>query len=68
MGIWKIWKNRDRIADAIKSGVELLKAADKDDDDDIDVDDLKRWLEDEEVGIAVLKVVISIIELVKVFR
>lgn len=68
MGIWKIWKNRDAIADVIKSGVALLKAADKDGDDDIDTDDLKRWLEDEEVGIAVLKVVISIFKLVSVFR
>lgn len=68
MGLWKIYKNFDIITEAIKNGVALLKAADKDKDDDIDLDDLKRWLDDEVVGVAVLRVVISVIKLVKVFR
>lgn len=68
MGFWSLLRHIGSINETIDSGQELLKAADTDKDGKIDMDDLKRWMDDTKVLMALLNVINNVVKLVRLFR
>ncbi len=65
---WKLLKHQKLFVDLIDNASALLKAVDKDADGDVDMADIKSWLEDDIVGNLVVKILVSIFKIVEIFR
>jgi hypothetical protein len=65
MGFMKLWKHRGDILELIEALVVAKSAADIDEDDDIDVDDMKKWIEDDDFCKAIIKIVRAGLRLIK---
>lgn len=65
MRLMTLWKNRDDLMEVLDAGHTAVKHADIDDDKDVDLDDLKGWILDEDMGPAILAVVRAVFKVCK---